>query len=89
MGCTWSLIYPYLEDQVNFILPQLVHGLHGREVYPDPSTMLISIPYKWIPTVLNNLRNMPLELEGHKSREAYFAEFNGIMADLAEEMKQI
>ena len=89
MGCTWFLIYPYLTNEINYILPQLVHGLHGREVYPDPATMLISIPYKWIPVVLGNLRNMPIELEGHKSREAYYTEFNGILADLAREVQEI
>ncbi|MGI6217257.1 MAG: DUF169 domain-containing protein [Coriobacteriales bacterium] len=89
MGCTWLLIYPYLSGNINFVLPTMVHGLHGREVYPDPSTILISIPYNWIPTVLGNLKNMPIELEGHKSRQAYFSEFNGIMEDLEKEMKEI
>ena len=89
MGCTWFLIYPYLTNEINYILPQLVHGLHGRELYTDPATMLISIPYKWIPVVLANLRNMPIELEGHKSRDAYYSEFNGILADLAREVQDI
>ena len=86
MGCAWMLIYPYKSAEVNFIVPALIHGMHGRKLYP-PDTLLISIPYRWIPTILNSLENMPLHLEGHKSKEAYYAEFGGILADLAEKAK--
>ena len=83
MGCSWMLIYPYKTGEVNFIVPALIHGLHGRQLYP-PDTLLISIPYRWIPTILNNLDCMPLHLEGHKNKAAYYAEFGEILSDLAE-----
>ena len=83
MGCAWVLIHPYKTAEVNFVVPALVHGMHGRRLY-SPDTLLISIPYRWIPTILTNLTRMPLHLEGHKSKEAYYAEFGGILADLAE-----
>ena len=84
MGCTWFLIYPYVTGKVNYMLPNLVHGPHGRELY-DRGTILVSIPYQWLPLTLRNLGEMKTELEGHKSREAYFNEFGGILSDLARE----
>ena len=38
-----------------------------------------------MPVVLKNLKEMTYELEGHRSRDAYFAEFGGILSDLARE----
>jgi uncharacterized protein (DUF169 family) len=86
MGCAWMLIYPYKSAEVNFIVPALVHGLHGRRLYPS-DTLLISIPYRWIPAIITNLGRMPLKLEGHKSKADYYAEFEGILADLSEKAK--
>ena len=86
MGCAWLLIHPYKTAEVNFIVPALVHGLHGRQLYP-PDTLLIGIPYRWIPTILSNLGRMKLRLEGHKSKDDYYAEFQGILSDLSEEEK--
>ena len=63
-------------------IPALVHGLHGRQLYPS-DTLLIGIPYRWIPTILTNLEKMPLHLEGHKSKAHYYAEFESILTDLA------
>ncbi|MBQ1415628.1 MAG: DUF169 domain-containing protein [Lachnospiraceae bacterium] len=81
MGCSWFLAYPYNHQEVNFVIPRLIHGPHGRELYSD-DTMIISIPYRWIPTVLHGLANMPIHLTGHESKEKYYAEFEGILADL-------
>ena len=86
MGCAWLLIHTYKTGEVNFIVPALVHGLHGRQLYPS-DTILIGIPYKWISVILSNLKRMPLHLEGHKSKESYYAEFGGILADLSEKAK--
>ena len=86
MGCAWLLIHTFKTGEVNFIVPALIHGLHGRQLYP-PDTLLIGIPYKWIPVILSNLGRMPLHLEGHKSKAAYYAEFAGILADLSEKAK--
>ena len=86
MGCAWLLVHPFKTAKVNFIVPALVHGLHGRQLYPS-ETLLISIPYRWIPVVLTNLERMPTELEGHKGKANYYAEFEGILSDLAEKAK--
>ena len=86
MGCAWLLLYPYRTGNVNFIVPAFVHGLHSRQLYPA-DTLLVGIPYRWIPTILTNLEQMNLHLEGHKSKAAYFAEFESIVSDLIEKSK--
>ncbi len=86
MGCAWLLICPFKTQEVNFIVPALVHGPHGRRLY-SPDTLLIGIPYRWIPVILTNLKRMDLHLKGHESKEAYYAEFEGILADLSERAK--
>ena len=83
MGCAWLLIQPYKSAEVNFIVPALVHGLHGRQLYP-PETLLIGIPYRWIPVILANLGRMPTHLKGHISKAEYYAEFEHVLADLAD-----
>ncbi|MCF0120353.1 MAG: DUF169 domain-containing protein, partial [Oscillospiraceae bacterium] len=81
MGCTWLLLYPYKTQKVNFMLPAFVHGPHGRELYSE-DTVLIGIPYRWIPTILTSLDKMDIHLTSHASREAYLNEFADILADL-------
>jgi len=88
MGCAWLLIHPYKTGEVNFIVPALIHGPHGRQLY-SPDTLLIGIPYRWIPTILTNLERMKLRLEGHKSKADYYAEFGTILADLAGKSKAL
>lgn len=86
MGCAWLLIHTYKTGEVNYVVPAIVHGLHDRRLYPS-DTLLIGIPYRWIPTILSNLRRMPRHLKGRESLEAYYANFEGIMADLSEKVK--
>lgn len=83
MGCAWFLLHPYITGEVNFVVPALVHGPRGRELY-TPDTLLISIPYRWIPTVLTNLTRMEHHLSSHESKQQYYDEFGEILKDLAE-----
>jgi len=86
MGCSWFLLYPYITGEVNFVLPGIIHGPHGRHLY-DSGTVLITIPYHWLPVFLASLEEMPLKLTGHESKEHYYSEFEGILADLEGEMR--
>lgn len=86
MGCGWFLIHPYKTGEVNFVLPALIHGPRGRELWPS-DTLLISIPYRWIPTVLTNLTRMEHHLPSHESKRQYYDEFEGILKDLDEKAK--
>ena len=86
MGCSWFMVYPYMTGKINFVVPAFVHGPHGRQLW-DSDTVVVAVPYQWVPTVLGNLAEMPLELPGHAGKEAYYAEFGGILADLAKKME--
>jgi uncharacterized protein (DUF169 family) len=84
MGCSWIFIYPFETGKVNFLIPEFIHGMTGRELFA-PNTLLISIPYRWLPTVAQNLKEVKLVF--HESKEEYLAEFQDILIDLVEESK--
>jgi uncharacterized protein (DUF169 family) len=84
MGCSWFLIYPFKTGKINYLMPSLVHGPKGRELYAD-DTIIISIPHQWIPTVAKNLREMEIHLSSHIDKQHYYSEFEEILSDLAKE----
>jgi Uncharacterized protein conserved in archaea len=88
MGCAWFLVHPFKTGDVNFIIPAFVHGPRGRELYSE-DTVLVSIPYRWIPTVLGNLNRMDIHLSSHNSKQEYYDEFGGIMQNLAEQQAKL
>lgn len=87
MGCAWTFIYPFQSGHVNFILPEMIHGMKGRELFPAGS-VLISIPYNWLPTMAHNLSEMPWHLPSHNSREEYLSEFGTILGELAKKSQE-
>ncbi|MGD9212461.1 MAG: DUF169 domain-containing protein [Desulfobacteraceae bacterium] len=88
MGCAWFLIYPYKTGKVNYIIPELIHGPKGRELWAE-NTLIISIPYHWIPTVTRNLQKMQWHLSSHENKEEYYSEFAQILTELAKESETI
>jgi uncharacterized protein (DUF169 family) len=82
MGCAWLFIYPFQSGKVNFIVPEMVHGMKGRELFFKGS-IVISIPYHWIPTMVQNLKEMTWHLPSHKSKEQYLDEFGTILGELS------
>jgi len=42
MGCAWCFIYPFKSGNVNYILPEMIHGMKGRELFEEEE-MLISM----------------------------------------------
>lgn len=83
MGCAWIYIYPFQTGKVNFLIPEMVHGMKGRELFRE-GTILISIPYQWIPTMTRNLQEMTWHLPSHRSREQYLEEFGQVLGNLAQ-----
>jgi uncharacterized protein (DUF169 family) len=86
MGCAWLFIYPFQSGNVNFVVPDMVHGMKGRELFPD-NAVVISIPYQWIPTMTRNLEEMVWHLPSHTNKKQYLEEFGTILGDLARESK--
>jgi uncharacterized protein (DUF169 family) len=84
MGCAWIYIYPYQSGKVNYLIPEMVHGMKGRELFAEGS-ILISIPYHWIPIITQNLQEMKMHLPSHTSKEQYLSEFGKIIGELVQE----
>ena len=84
MGCAWLYIYPYQSGKVNYLIPQMIHGMKGRELFAE-GLILISIPYQWIPTITQNLQEMKMHLPSHTSKEQYLSEFGEVIGGLVQE----
>ena len=83
MGCAWIYIYPYQTGKVNYLIPEMVHGMKGRELFAEGS-LLIAIPYQWIPIITENLREMKIHLPSHANKQQYLVEFEDIIGDLVQ-----
>ena len=86
MGCAWLYIYPFQSGQVNYIIPALIHGMGGRRLAPE-NMMFISIPHQWLPTITKNLKEMPIHLKSHESKEKYLAQFEEVVGGLVKKAK--
>jgi uncharacterized protein (DUF169 family) len=84
MGCAWLFIYPYQSGKVNFLMPEMIHGMKGRKLFAE-ETILISIPYQWIPVITQNLQEVKWHLPSHTSKEQYLSEFGEIIGELVQE----
>jgi uncharacterized protein (DUF169 family) len=61
IGCAWIMVYPYLTGELNYVLTGLGHGMKRRKLFPEGRQM-ISIPFDLLPSLLQNLREMPWTL---------------------------
>ncbi len=84
MGCAWLYIYPYQSGKVNYLIPEMIHGMKGRELFAE-GAILVSIPYQWIPIITQNLQEMKMHLPSHTSKEQYLSEFGKIIGELVQE----
>jgi len=84
MGCAWACIYPHQSAQVNYLVPEMIHGMKARRVFPEGS-ILISIPYHWIRIMTQNLQEMEWVLPAYTDREKYLAEWERIIGTLIRE----
>jgi uncharacterized protein (DUF169 family) len=84
-GCSWLFVYPYLSGKVNYMVTGLAYGMKGRRVFPD-GWLLISIPYHWIPTIAQNLKDMKWVLPAYTLSGEEFTKYEQkILSELAEE----
>jgi uncharacterized protein (DUF169 family) len=56
-NCSSLYIYPYLSGKVNYMVTGLSYGMKGRRVFPE-GLIILSVPYQWIPTITDNLKEM-------------------------------
>ena len=61
LGCGWLYVYPYVSGEVNYMVMGIcAAGMVAKKLLPT-GLVMVSIPYQQLPTVINNLKNMPWE----------------------------
>jgi uncharacterized protein (DUF169 family) len=58
VACAWIYIYPVISGDLNYVITGLGLGMQALNIFP-PGLFLISVPFQRIPTVLENLKEMP------------------------------
>ena len=85
LSCSWLYAYPYISGKVNYYITGLGFGSIGRKVF-EPGWVLIAIPYNWLPTIAQNLKEMKWELTAYTLGKEEFTKWeHGILAELAKE----
>jgi len=57
LGCSWLYVYPYQSGKVNYMITGMTFGMKAKQIFPE-GLILISIPYQWIPTITQNLKEI-------------------------------
>jgi uncharacterized protein (DUF169 family) len=65
MGCAWIYIYPHITGELNYVPAGLGAGMKMLKVFPEGS-VVTSIPFDLLPTILKNLQEMPWVLPLHQ-----------------------
>jgi uncharacterized protein (DUF169 family) len=85
LSCSWLLVYPYLTGKVNYFITGLAFGSISIDAFP-PGWVLTSIPFQWLPTIAQNLKEMEWEPKAFKlGRDGFLQWEKEIMEDLARE----
>ncbi|MEM2103737.1 MAG: DUF169 domain-containing protein [Candidatus Bathyarchaeia archaeon] len=88
-ACSWLFIHPFKSGKVNYVVTGLSFGMKAKQVFPE-GLILIAIPYDWIPTVTQNLKEMKWDLPAYTmGREWHVKERNRILKELAQELQSI
>ena len=90
VACSWIYVYPVLSGQMNYYITGLGMGMQALNIFP-PGLFLISVPWQLLPTMMENLQEMPVRRGGgepgpggadHRQR------VSRLMADLRKRIKQ-
>ena len=84
-ACTWFFAYPYLTGNVNYAITGLSFGMKAKEVFSE-GWILISIPYQWIPTITQNLKEMKWVLPAYaEGREKFLKREEQVIKGIVQE----
>ena len=85
LGCAWFYAYPFLSGKVNYTITGLAFGMKAKQVFPE-GLVLLSIPYNWIPVIVQNLKEMKWVLAAYtEGREKFIEREKRIIKELTEE----
>jgi uncharacterized protein (DUF169 family) len=71
IGCAWLFIYPYITGELNYTVTGLSHGMKRRKLFPE-GMQLVAIPFDLLPSMLQNLKDMPWVLPSMEPDGAEF-----------------
>jgi len=84
LGCAWLFVYPYQSGKVNHIVTGMSFGMKAHEVFPE-GWILLSIPYNWIPIIVQNLKEMKWALPSYTDgREKFLKRKEGYIMELVQ-----
>jgi uncharacterized protein (DUF169 family) len=58
VACSWLYIYPVISGEINYAVTGISLGMSALKVYPE-GLIIISLPWQKMPTMLENLQEMP------------------------------
>ena len=84
LGCAWLYVYPYQSGKVNYTVTGMSFGMKAHEVFTE-GWILISIPWDWIPIIMENLKEMKWVLPSYtEGREKYVKRRDSCIAKLTQ-----
>lgn len=85
LGCAWIFVYPYQSGKVNHTVTGMSFGMKAHAVFPE-GWILISIPWDWIPIIIQNLKEMKWVLPSYTEGRGKFEErMRKMMEELVQE----
>jgi uncharacterized protein (DUF169 family) len=85
LGCAWMFVYPYQSGKVNYTVTGLSMGMKAHESFPE-GWIMISIPYNWLPIIIQNLKTMKWVLPAYAAgREKFIEQKMAMMEELVRE----
>ena len=70
--CAWIFAYPYVTGEVNYTVTGIGYGIRMQKILPE-GLFLISVPYDFIPLLIENLEEMewvlPMTTLGEEERK--------------------
>jgi uncharacterized protein (DUF169 family) len=89
LGCAWIYIYPYQSGKINFMVTGLTFGAKAHQVFEE-GWVLISIPYNWIPSIVQNLKEMKWTLPSYTDgREKFVQRKGGYIEELVKKAEKL
>lgn len=87
--CSWLYTYPVLAQKINYVVTGLSFGMRARQVYPS-GLVIVSVPWNWIPTIAENMREMEFVFPGWKlGRKAWMEYEEKILNDIDAKAKDL
>jgi uncharacterized protein (DUF169 family) len=89
VACSWIYVYPVVSGELNYYVTGLGLGMQALDIFP-PGLFLISVPFQLIPTMLDNLPDMPLRADSKAAvgGPAHRKRVNKFKADMIKKIEE-